>query len=401
VTEDRHARYRARLVDLAHGELNPWDAFLLRSHLRHCPTCRREWSEIGTLWGSLRRLSADVPALSTRPRLKGKAMQTRLALAASAAVAGIVGASVAARALFPHRYAPATVARKQDAETRESRGEFETSRMVESLGQFWFAYGTGRGKLLIYDRDGKEVSSLTLWGRKGSAFGATVEVRAESKPLGKFRVAMGTRYAYRDANRRFLYSCAVVPLTAREIADLEAEDRADAKRYADLYRNPACITLDTAGKSGGGYEELPGLIAWSLEVMRDETGTLMMTPDDKARPLDNGGLAWKLYGDARVTMTLLTDAEPYVRTYRTRPRKADTPVSEGVPKIYWYQAVSPGDAPPPPNVSAIYGVGRNCWITADGTFYETRQAGQFTGYGKHTVRDENGKILMTLDVSPP
>ena len=92
--------------------------------------------------------------------------------------------------------------------------------------------------------------------------------------------------------------------------------RSSTRRFLSLYRNPACITNDSPrARVAAGMSEYPGLIAWSLDVWRDDKGHLALSKEGYVPLLENGGLDWKVYGNVRVTMTLLTDKEPFVRHY--------------------------------------------------------------------------------------
>lgn len=407
MNQDQHQRYQSQMVDLAHGELSSWDTFLLRWHIALCPACRREWAEVERLWGSLRQLS---PTVSSRLRLKGKAMQVRVALAVSTAVICIVGGSVASRILSPRQIAPAVS--KDD--TAVDMG-YECSIPVGSIDQFWYAKGEGRGKLQIYDAAGKQVRTLDISGR-GTAESIKVQVRSlkNKTTLDEFPLRLLQRYNIRDVQGQILSSVAYVPFTEAEEMRYQKEESEDRARLVDIYRNPACVTLDTTGKTGGGYIALPGLFAWCLDVMRDESGTLTLDQSGKVQHLDSAGLAWKVIGHARITMTLLTTPKPYTRHYSTSDAQSQAqirvgcpeiipyiPTANAIPQIHWSQsAPAPDDTALDFNFTTRVANGKRYWIGPNGAWHKAILSGVTTGYGKHTIKDVNGKPLMILDVQP-
>jgi len=396
-TDTGHARYRSQLIELVHGELSAWRALRLRHHLAGCPACRAECHEIERLWGSLRRLA---PATSTRPQLKGKTMQLRVMVAVTTVLCAVVSGTIITRSL------------------NSRPREYDTSVVVDDVHQFWYAHGMARGKLEIYRPSGALARNLDV---AGNGPGDMVSVRVSAapddhtvgEPLASFVMRLNESHEIRDARGNVLSRVRFVPFTAAEDEQHREEASADKTRLEDLYRNPACITTDMPHKSGGGYLEAPGLIAWSLDVLRDDSGKLVIAPNHVAVPLENAGLAWKVYGDARVTMTLLTDKTPIIRHYQTdawisRAQIAQEapdivpllPAQGSAPKVFWFQSAAFPRTQPVPEGIRAYGHDQHYWLKPDGSWYRTLRSGEFTGYGKHTVTDDAGKPILILDVQP-
>ncbi|WP_395139499.1 hypothetical protein [Armatimonas sp.] len=151
-----------------------------------------------------------------------------------------------------------------------------------------------------------------------------------------------------------------------------------------------------------GVSRSAGLISWA--------GDTNVPGRDQLRPLESGGYAWKVIGDATVTMKLLTDpkhprsmqtfktgvvpTEPFLSAVYPELR-ASFPAPGSAPKIYWSQSV-------PASASSQKGFVKlgNYWIDENGGWQTVARSGEFTGYGKHIINGPDGKPLLILEVAP-
>jgi hypothetical protein len=170
----------------------------------------------------------------------------------------------------------------------------------------------------------------------------------------------------------------VVPLSPREKLEQKTAAVAARSSLEALYKEPNNFTANGPDSGGsGGVTGSPGLTAGYLT---------------------DHGLSWKMVGYALVTAEYISGDKPErqqgagsalpsadvvplpVRDQFAR-LAALAPSLDAVPQVYWQIA---GDD----------------HTVAHGTWRDLRRSGQFAGYGKHEVKDENGKTVLVLTVSP-
>ena len=398
-----HERLQSDLLDLVHRELSPWRALHVRLHLAHCADCRAEKKRLETLWRSLRSLRTP-STTPTRLRLKGKPMQARVLLAAFSASFCALGGTLIHRAQQP-------------------KFTSSTSRILGRFGKFAWAEGNSRGTL-IFEQPGQappsewaqEGDTLTLIG-DGSSNRATVGIALNSDPavgkeaLARFDIALGESHEVRNAQGRLVAIVKFIPLTPEQEQTLRQEAQEDEKRFTALYTNPASFSLDSGQAGGAGYFASRGMVTWMQDVLRDDTGTMVLrriNGQKRGTPLESGGFAWKVLGEAQVTMSLYTDKayQPLIRHYKSQPLprlgQSQSELSEGTlpksgapPRIYWSQAM-------PATPSSPEGIRKqgNYWMNENGGWQTVARSGEFTGYGKHIVNGPDGNPQLILEVSP-
>lgn len=393
-----HERLQSELIDLVHRELSPWRALHVRLHLVHCAPCRMEKKRVETLWRSLRSLHTPTPT-RLRPKLKGKPMQVRVALAAFSAVFCAIGGTVISRTL---------------------QRPFVCTRVISPMKQYWSVEGDIRGKLIVVapgkslmEEDGN--NTMDIQG-PGTSSRATVTVKPclDSKHLGpeiaRLDLEMNQPTEVRDKTGRVIALAKLVPFTTEEDQRYKKAESDDRQRMVELYQSPFTISLDSSHRSFGGVLQMPGLIAWNDVSDRDQRGMIVFRPDGKVQVLESQGFGWKMLGYARVTMTLNTDPRRpnYTRSFAPESKRYSSaelvavapeltgliPARTATPTIYWFQA-APGGEPAPGDRQ----VGKYL-LDSHGAWKNVARSGEFSGYGKHVVNGPDGKPQLILEVSP-
>lgn len=335
-------------------------------------------------------------------------MQVRVALAAFAATFFAIGGTVVTRAL---------------------QTPYSCSRVFENLRYFAYVEGNVRGKLILLapGKTREQATSLDMMEVAGPGTTQTATVGIKTCPdgthlgpeLARVQLTLGQSQPIRDKSGKLLLTAYLVPLTPeedRQAKELVAEDE---KRVKALYQNPACISRDSYRTSFGGVTQLPGLVAWTMNLKYDSNGRLLINPNGKPSRLESGGFGWKVLGDAKVTLRLLVDhtKPPFVDRYATRPRRealawinqpelrALALSVRSTPKIYWSQSA----AGTPPRAAHLLEPGMpqpklrqlgEYWLDENGCWLQTARSGEFTGYGKHVITDRDGTPQLILEVSP-
>lgn len=395
-----HERLQSELIDLVHRELSPWRALQVRLHLAHCAPCRMEKKRLETLWRSLRSLHApSVTPTRLRPKLKGKPMQVRVALAAFSAIFCAVGGAVISRTL---------------------QRPFICTRVISPMKQYWAVEGNVRGKLIVVP-PGKSLTeadnnnTIDIQG-PGTSSRATVTVQPclDGEHIGskiaRLDLEMNQPTQVRDKTGRVIALAKLVPFTDEEDQRYKKSEREDRQRTVELYQSPSTISLDSSYRSFGGSVQMPGLVAWNDASERNQKGMTVFRPDGKVQVLESQGFGWKMLGHARVTMTLNTDPRHpnYTQSFEAaRERLSATqllalapeltgliPARTATPTIYWFQAAPGGEAAPGDRQVGKY------LLDSHGAWKNVARSGEFTGYGKHVINGPDGKPQLILEVSP-
>jgi len=367
--QDPKEALRARMDDLATGQLSPLAAWRLRRRIAADPDLSREWEDIRQLRQDLRYLVREQQALQpARPvapqssvpiyRLGGITMKRRTVLAATAASLLLMTGAFAA-----HRWLDTSAA----------------FSFTDANHRNWTIHTGIAGKIHFIDAQGQD-SPSELVSEGGFPASDTVRLACNTKGIDVTLHGYG-RHAIRSANGDLIGYLEVSPLSTDDQQRLREQGEKSQKGIGAMYTQPEVFTSSNdIGESG--MNTSPGLAAGFYQ---------------------HPGVSWKVLGYAQVTAVCLVDGRQnrqqgtadVAPSLDTLSPQVPAPIREALTRLV--SLAPPRNAPP-----------RIFWQIADtadhsvvgGRWRTIARSGSFTGYGRHEVEDEKGKTLLTLDVSP-
>ena len=351
-----------KMDDLATGQLGPLAAWRLRRHIARDPALAREFAEIRQLHDDLQMLVGEKKQLAARRPISpmtwtigGLTMKRRVVLAAAAALtcATVTGA-VAARHFLdmtPH------------------------AAFTDSQGRLWDIRTNLPGTIRLFNTEGRQIGQMTTDG--GSPRGSDIVLVSCAGQQDQTLHGYG-KHLLRSRTGAILGSLNVSPLSAQDKQQQAASGMAARNGLEALYREPNTFTANAPGSGGKG----------------GVTGAVGLT----AGHLTDRGISWKLIGYAMVTADYLTGEKPE----HQEGRGSALPSADSVPfpargEFARLMSLAPplGAAP-----QLYWQIAGDNHTIEKGTWRDLRRTGSFTGYGKHEVKDENGKTVLVLTVSP-
>lgn len=372
---------RAQIVHLAAGELGPLASWRLRRQIARDPELGREWKQVHRLWGDLQTLQrAPVPStvrpvwpfpraerLSAPPFiLGGIIMKRRTVFAALALVLLLVSGAVAGRQWL--QFTP----------------NFSVS---DTQGHLWFVKTKFRGKVTLLDAQERKIGQFLNDYPLSDPTSGTVHLTYAHRLQADFK-GEGRHEVYEEDGSLLGY-VELSPLTPDDERKL-AEQKSEFQQVTEeMYRLPERVT---PSNEHHGYAEVvsyPGLVAGYF---------------------GHQGVSWKVYGYAQVKARCLAGPEPDEQQGKTgaltsldqlpppmrdmaarlnalAPRPGDTP------RIVWARAGENQTEGDTVQHAGDYALQNGQWTAV-------RASGTISGYGRHAIKDENGKTVLILEVSP-
>jgi len=417
-SEEQHQQHRRRMREqierLAEGSLGRLPAWRLRRHLAACPDCTQEYEEVTALFSDLRAVRAAVPMRRLAPAwpvetaplvvaptltLGGITMKRRTALiAACGTLLLFVTGAISARSLL----------------------DFTPNIGVPGAapGDWWYFEGRFRGNVEIQNYTGRKINRATIDGSRADAGLKLVLYQRDKDWMpgtpGRIvaeKVMNGPgRYPVKDAAGRLWGYVVLSPFTAEDEAKVKAENDQIQSNFVDYYRRPERVTPSGDGHGFYHVVAVPGLTGGYFGESVDAADTKFFV---------GRGASFKVYGQARVTARYHAPRHVAVRngnrgeqrtvlparvlTEETKTGLFPSPEELREAPTFWseaYQSRRGAAAPevfwqlPAPNTEGIF------LLDERGKWRSVRRSGGFTGYGRHVVRDEAGRELLVLEVSP-
>lgn len=388
-----------RMDDLVTGQLGPLAAWRLRRRIARDPALAREFTEIQQMQADLRSLArqnSSRPAQSpaTTWTIGGLTMKRRAVLAASLlTIFAITGGAVASR----YWSKPAA-----DASCTMRGWDIDS----------WYFHGQFRGNATVVSPKGNYVNKLPL---NGSSSSASIRViySMNKREVAQADLSGMGKHSIRDRSGNLLGSIILSPLTDEDVKMIKKAEDEVAHNFLDFYQRIERVTPSDDKRGFYPVMAVPGLVGgYFREYVRVHGETRSVTQ----------GASWKVYGQAGVKAQHLTKSRVIVVTEREGiqlriPLEAKSIVESGAtqsipspasiermppdqksffegiefrgqstPQIYWSLADPDGDGKTP--------------FLSTGEWRHVLRTGQFTGYGRHEVKDESGKTVLVLTVSP-
>jgi hypothetical protein len=347
---------QVQMDDLATGQLGMFAAWRLRRRIARDPSLTREFAEIQKLRTEMQSLVRRSAPYTTSPAtltIGGLTMKRRTVLAATAALTFVtVTGAVAARHyldLTPH------------------------SSFTDNQGHPWDIRTNLPGTIRLFNPEGKLIGQMTTDG--GFPRGSDIVLVTYAGQQDSTVHGYG-KHLLRNTKGTILGSVEIAPFSAQDKASQKTASEQNWSGLEALYREPN--TFATA--DSGGREGVLGAIGLTAGYRTDE------------------GLSWKMIGYASVTAEYVMGGKSELQTgkggplpslditplpMRTLLTRLGTlaPAPGTAPQIYWQR------------VGKDHTIHRGAWC-------DLQDSGKFTGYGRHEVKDKNGKTILVLTVAP-
>jgi Putative zinc-finger len=397
IATNKHEEILKQLPDFVLGEVGKWQTWRISRHIAQCAACQKERDRLVVLYGQLRTLQTETPPqLPVVPNLPniapstfvlgGKTMNRRAVIAASAAlILATTGGAIAYKTYATQRVVV-------------------TSEVINgnNTGWMWFFSGNYQGKVQVFDIKGKPLTDEQYV--NNSSPQGTLHIRREKGniTISKFVSGFG-KHLLVDHQGKTIGFAILSPMTATEQITQTQKEKESDDALIDYY-NSVNRVATSSGIGSAGISSYPQMIG----------GTVKYTPVSESfnggrRQVEaGGGMSWKVYGDVKVKMnaylpkkTIKIDEKQVTFPASTVPSGGEsTPMLSSKnlptdgnnffhrlhirrlsePEIYWTIAQSGGID------------------SKTGRWEKLDRSGSFKGYGKHEVKDENGKVLMRLEV---
>jgi len=365
----KHEASRRQLVHLAAGELGPIASWWLRRQIAADANLAQEWEEVRQLWSGLGQLRDPVaPArLPEWPRSELRAVAAARSPRRAVLAVGVT-ALLAVTGAVASRFWSDWIS--------------QTS-FTDARGRVWRLSGSYQGKTEVLDETGRVTGewSTDEGNPQGTRIVQVEGIRRELRELGRHEV--------RDGAGRLLGYVKLSGISDAERQQLDLLREWDAFVWEALYLGERDAVLGM-----GNPAALPGLVSGHHA---------------------EGGVSWVVRGYVRVTATysgvegaaeqratsLRREAlEPANAAPRYRPHLermlSSLPRQDAEPEVRWALAAEPAVltyGAPPGKGSQPQRLNACQWL-------HVRKRGTAKGYGKHEVRDEDGKTVLVLEVAP-
>lgn len=418
-------RRQMEMDDLVTGQLSLLAAWWLRRQIARSPGLAREFAEIQQMRDGLQSLAQDSKhPLTARKTAKvaseatitlgGFTMKRRIAVTACAAfvlTGSAAAAAVAYRSYFYFR----------------SRVSVTHSNAEPGIHHDWEISGRFQGRVCVLGLNGRRIYEDPHPGenadapmqirfrRRKQSFRVPRGIAIDSLPYDVTTVIRGPgRHEIRDRRGQVVGTVLLSSWTEADATQVETEKRDREEAKEDFSRSPERL----APCWGRGSAEL---VAQGMGAVAGRS------PEQ--------GASWKVMGYADVEARYRTGIRQHQKSYLTPPLKPEelaeyllqlppreresaerhlqrmisiAPKPEAPPVIYW--AFAGGEKYHGPGLGSYDPVGDYAvqavpkqggyLVDKTGRWPQVRRSGQFMGYGKHEVKDENGKTVLVLTVSP-
>ena len=354
------------LTALAAGELLGLKAVLLRRQIAKNPQLKREYEEINTLWADLKQLQAEpihnkinlAWSGQNNPKKYQKETKKMILPRRNFAIAGVVltltsaGGFAAKQFLQPIYY---------------------NAMYVDKNGHTWSFKSDLSSNAIILDTKGKE-----LWTATTTDSSVPYSDKTEVNVLGKNNVFHGFGFfEVKDQKDQIIGSIKITPLAQKDKKRLEDSYHKVEQRQIQAY-NPGI--LPPADFQSGVWQYIGGAVVNQTKM----------------------GLAWKLIGYGRVSAKYQRDGKTSIDNIVSldmfeneleKPQKLPektvarlAPAKDAEPILVWSMGAK--------DASGKYAIKDGQWVNLE-------NSGVVKGYGKHEIRDNQGKVVMIFDISSP
>jgi hypothetical protein len=360
------SQWHIQMDDLVTGQLGMWKTWRLRRRIACNPALAREFAEFQQLHSDLQQLAwqHQFPAPRFTPltspatwTIGGITMKRRAVLIATAALTCLtITGAVAARRYLD--LTPSSSFTDKDHKTWEIRTHLPGTICVftasgQPLGRYTSSGGFPKGSdIVLLTYAGK--AKYTLHG-----YGTHVIKDEAGKVRGRVEVA---------------------PLSEKDIKEQRTIAEVTRRGQEAMYREPNAFTNDLAASMSTDFVTSAFGLSGGYNSSR--------------------GVSWKMLGYANITAEYLPKHSKVEMNIQRGMGKL-VPTIDTIPP-----ALRPGfmkrteQAPPPGTAPKVYWqIAGDDHKIVNGAWRDLKRSGEFTGYGKHIVKDEAGNPVLVLTVS--